>query len=423
MATESVSDEWMYNEVLDDDMPEVSGMNRRVSIDSTDLLDDVLTFPASGGGNGSKTEVDTEEEVDLNLHFTTDTENGLAGIEDSRSARYNAEQVAKTVQARIESNKTSQSIGGTHSRSIYMRDPNKKNSVFIGNLTWWTTDMDVLSAVREAGLGEVKSLKFYDNRTNGQSKGFTMVELTSEAVALGAPDKLQMITVHGRKLVAAYAGRMSVAQFEAKSSGKAVPDKQPLVGNKPQTSLTGKNPPLYPRPPLASVMGGLPPPILPPTLVPPELPFNPAFPAAALPRPPPLPPAAFDPSALAAAAALNSQKPGGAHLNPAFLQDQMMQGNNVAEIFAKAFQGPTSRPSDEEIADANQRNRAISSSAISRAMSDANAGDYESAIETLKMAITLIKQSITAGSESCQILIQSLVDCLRGVEHQASGSK
>ena len=32
--------------------------------------------------------------------------------------------------------------------------------------------MDVLSAVREAGLGEVKSLKFYDNRTNGQSKGY-----------------------------------------------------------------------------------------------------------------------------------------------------------------------------------------------------------------------------------------------------------
>lgn len=145
--------------------------------------------------------------------------------------------------------------------------------------------MDVLSAVREAGLGEVKSLKFYDNRTNGQSKGylslssfhviivrlprFSMVELTSEAVALGAPDKLQTMyvysaghslpycvscsTVHGRKLVAAYAGRMSVAQFEAKSSGKAVPEKQPLVGNKPQTSLTGKNPPLYPRPPLASM--------------------------------------------------------------------------------------------------------------------------------------------------------------------------
>ena len=35
---------------------------------------------------------------------------------------------------------------------------------------------------------------------------------------------------------------------------------------------------------------------------------------------------------------------------------------------------PVKQVSDEELADANQRNRAISSSAISRAMSDANAG-------------------------------------------------
>ena len=37
--------------------------------------------------------------------------------------------------------------------------------------------------------------------------------------------------------------------------------------------------------------------------------------------------------------------------------------------------GGPKQVSDEEIADANQRNRAISSSAISRAMSDANAGE------------------------------------------------
>ena len=57
-----------------------------------------------------------------------------------------------------------------------------------------------------------------------------------------------------------------------------------------------------------------------------------------------------------------------------------------AELFAKAgvhFQqgqgvggihGNKTGPSDEETADTNQRNRAISSSAITRAMSDANAG-------------------------------------------------
>lgn len=55
---------------------------------------------------------------------------------DSGSARYNAEQVAKTVQARIESNKTSQSIAATQYLSIYSREPNRRNSVYIGNMTW-----------------------------------------------------------------------------------------------------------------------------------------------------------------------------------------------------------------------------------------------------------------------------------------------
>ena len=54
---------------------------------------------------------------------------------DSGSARYNAEQMAKTVQARIDSNKTSQSIT-SQCLSIYSREPNKRNSVYIGNMTW-----------------------------------------------------------------------------------------------------------------------------------------------------------------------------------------------------------------------------------------------------------------------------------------------
>ena len=50
-------------------------------------------------------------------------------------------------------------------------------------------------------------------------------------------------------------------------------------------------------------------------------------------------------------------------------------------------------------------------------------GDYESAVDTLKMAITLIKQSITANSESSQMLLQSLQDCLQGIERQAGDIK
>lgn len=56
-------------------------------------------------------------------------------IIDSRSARFNAEQVAKMVQSRIDTNQTSQSIV-TQCLSIYSREPNKRNSVYIGNMTW-----------------------------------------------------------------------------------------------------------------------------------------------------------------------------------------------------------------------------------------------------------------------------------------------
>lgn len=70
--------------------------------------------------------------------------------------------------------------------------------------------MDILHAVRDVGLGEVKIIKFFENRTNGQSKGYfiinvfivkcltnryVMAELANEALALGAPDKLQSVYV------------------------------------------------------------------------------------------------------------------------------------------------------------------------------------------------------------------------------------
>lgn len=62
------------------------------------------------------------------------------------------------------------------------------------------------------------------------------------------------------------------------------------------------------------------------------------------------------------------------------------------------------------------RNRTVSSSAIARAVSDAAAGEYSSAIETLVTAISLIKQSKVAQDERCKILISSLQDTLHGIE-------
>lgn len=36
----------------------------------------------------------------------------------------------------------------------------------------WTTDQDILAALRRAGYGTVRAIKMYENRGNGQFKGW-----------------------------------------------------------------------------------------------------------------------------------------------------------------------------------------------------------------------------------------------------------
>lgn len=64
--------------------------------------------------------------------------------------------------------------------------------------------------------------------------------------------------------------------------------------------------------------------------------------------------------------------------------------------------------SEAEFEEIMNRNRTVSSSAITRAVSDAAANDYASAIETLVTAISLIRQSRVANDDRCKVLISSL---------------
>ena len=109
------------------------------------------------------------------------------------------------------------------------------------------------------------------------------------------------------------------------------------------------------------------------------------------------------------------QKPGIApHVNPAFLQQQEDQMNAAA-----GMRMPMAAPGFGEVdLESLRRNQSVASTAIQRAMGDANEGDYESGIETLVTAISIIKQSSTANAESSQVLVQSLQDCLHTLEAQ-----
>lgn len=87
--------------------------------------------------------------------------------------------------------------------------------------------------------------------------------------------------------------------------------------------------------------------------------------------------------------------------------------------FNEAAPAPATNLSEVEFEEIMTRNRTVSSSAIARAVSDAAAGEYSSAIETLVTAISLIKQSKVAQDERCKILISSLQDTLNGIESKS----
>ena len=59
----------------------------------------------------------------------------------------------------------------THAHSVTHSYTNAHAFIRHTNTSQWTTDLDLITAVQEAGLRDVMCIKFYENRANGQSKG------------------------------------------------------------------------------------------------------------------------------------------------------------------------------------------------------------------------------------------------------------
>ena len=64
----------------------------------------------------------------------------------------------------LEKSASSSSLGSSSA-------PARRYQVYVGNLTWWTTDADIADAVLSVGVNDFLEVKFYENRANGQSKG------------------------------------------------------------------------------------------------------------------------------------------------------------------------------------------------------------------------------------------------------------
>lgn len=95
--------------------------------------------------------------------------------------------------------------------------PSKRISFYIGNLSWWTTDIDVLDAITSVGVTDASDVKFFENRANGQSKGFCVVSLTNDSSFRTVMEKLPKIEIHGQNPVVTPCNRQSLNHFEMQS--------------------------------------------------------------------------------------------------------------------------------------------------------------------------------------------------------------
>lgn len=103
---------------------------------------------------------------------------------------------------------------------------NRRYQLYVGNLTWWTTDQDIANALRDIGVNDLQEVKFFENRANGQSKGFSVISLGSESSLRSVLDQLPKVEMHGQAPVVTYPSKQALTQFESLQKTRPVPPPQ-----------------------------------------------------------------------------------------------------------------------------------------------------------------------------------------------------
>lgn len=99
----------------------------------------------------------------------------------------------------------------------HSRHGGKRVAAYIGNLTWWTTDQDLTEAMQSLGVNDIVEIKFYENRANGQSKGFCVVALGSENSLRTVMEKLPKKELHGQNPAVTPCTKQNLNYFELQS--------------------------------------------------------------------------------------------------------------------------------------------------------------------------------------------------------------
>ena len=76
----------------------------------------------------------------------------------------------------------------------------------------WTSDQDIADAIQNVGVPDFIEVKFFENRANGQSKGFCVVSLGSEQSVRLCMDRLPKKELHGQSPVVTFPTKQALNQ-------------------------------------------------------------------------------------------------------------------------------------------------------------------------------------------------------------------
>lgn len=107
-------------------------------------------------------------------------------------------------------------------------------SIYVGNLTWWTSDFDLEMAIRRLGVYDILDVYIHESNANGQSKGFARVDVKTEASAKQVMEKLPRGDLNGVRPVVTPANKVTLQEFNDAFNEKLAD------GNKEKVKENGK---------------------------------------------------------------------------------------------------------------------------------------------------------------------------------------
>ncbi|CAF0871590.1 unnamed protein product [Adineta ricciae] len=447
---------------------------------------------SGNGGAGGDTEIDlyadvVENELDTGVgddymtndaHLVQDTDLYDDVITTQSSSTDFADITNIVNQNHVKLDQSNGSTGRSTPSNSYN---GKRVSLYVGQLTWWTTDADLANTIHDLGITDLLEVKFHENRVNGQSKGFAVVTVASEASSRMILEKIPKREIHGQNPTVLPCNKQSLSFFEGVTRKDAPVEPMPPMAAPPLRQMM--RPPVglplpmprgghmdgpYRFPHQGSIiLPGAPPGIArPPMQValgprghvpgnqlvlgrmpgPPLSGVHPQQSVLVMQRPgvppgvngPPLVRQPMAPGAPGVPVSSSSMTVMPGQHPPGYYPGQPGQGPHPHGVPMPGqphtdpyYRGVDARSdpanmmpiSEAEFQEIMERNKTVSSSAIARAVQDASAGDFATAIETLVTAVSLIKQSKIANDDRCKILISSLQDTLKGIEDKSYGQR